>query len=104
MDTSNLARLPIKLANGRIVKTGRRVVPQTDSESEADFRQYREQGQSLDHIVEDVSTGARFGRPAVANVVGTHFRRARIQKAKEEIASICQDILADPECSVSAPR
>ena len=50
--------------------------------------------------VEDVSTGARFGRPAVVDVIGQRSRKARIQGAKEQIAGLCQEILGDPENSV----
>ena len=50
--------------------------------------------------VEDVSTGARFGRPAVVDVIAQKSRKARIQGAKEQIAGLCQEILGDPENSV----
>lgn len=50
--------------------------------------------------VEDVSTGARFGRPAVIDIIGNKSRTARIQGAKDQIAGICQEIIADPENSV----
>ena len=50
--------------------------------------------------VEDVSTGARFGRPAVVDVIMMKSRKARIQAAKEQIAGICQEIVSDPENSV----
>ncbi|KAF9503148.1 hypothetical protein BS47DRAFT_1386499 [Hydnum rufescens UP504] len=54
--------------------------------------------------VEDVSTGARFGRPAVVTIIGARSRKARIQGAKEQLAGICQEILADPENSLGLLR
>jgi nucleolar complex protein 3 len=50
--------------------------------------------------VEDVSTGARYGRPAVVDVVGIESREERIRSAKEQIASVCNGIIADPDNSV----
>jgi nucleolar complex protein 3 len=50
--------------------------------------------------VDDVSTGARFGRAAVVDIIGTKDRDTRIAAAKEQIAGICQDILSDPEQGV----
>ncbi|CAE7127135.1 unnamed protein product [Rhizoctonia solani] len=50
-------------------------------------------------VIEDVATGARFGRPAVRDIVSQKSRKARIEAAKEQLASICQDIMAEPENS-----
>lgn len=98
-----IERLPIKLADGRIQKTNAKVyLPkegQDDvSEDESSDEAYPEPPHKP--VVEDVSTGARFGRPAVVDVVGHKSRKARIQLAKEQIASICQEIVSDPENSV----
>lgn len=95
-----MPRLPIKFPDGRVVGTAGRIIPQVESgsESEDNIRPFPEEVET--HVVEDVSTGARFGRPAVADVVGTSSKQTRIQMAKEQIAGICQDILADPESSV----
>ena len=96
-----IKRLPIKLANGKIQQTGVKTMilrpppleePEAVSESEVEEEPQR---------VEDVSTGARFGRPAVVDVLQTKSRKHRIEMAKEQIAGICQDILADPENGVS---
>ena len=97
-----IKRLPIKLANGKIQETGIKTMisrhpslseePEDISESEAEEEPQR---------VEDVSTGARFGRPAVVDVLQTKSRKHRVELAKEQIAGICQDILADPENGVS---
>lgn len=97
-----IERLPIKLADGRIQKSGSKVVLNessldTDEES-AD--ENIESGPSP--RFEDVSTGARFGRAAVVDVIGLKSRKERIQSAKEQIAGICQEILGDPENSVSS--
>lgn len=98
-ESETIPRLPIKLPDGRVMKTAGRVVPQAESDSEDESGSSQQRPQA--HVVEDVSTGARFGRPSVANVIGTSSRQARIQMAKEQIAGICQDILSDPESSVS---
>jgi nucleolar complex protein 3 len=100
---STIPRLPIKLPDGRVVETAGRIIPHASSkgasEDEAEAGPFYEERPQT-RVVDDVSTGARFGRPAVADVIGTSSREPRIQMAKEQIAGICQDILADPESSV----
>ena len=95
-----IERLPIKLSDGRVLKTKSKVyLPQEekeDSSDESDSSPPEEE----ESRVEDVATGARFGRPAVVDVVGQKSRKARVQAAKEQIAGICQEIVADPENSV----
>lgn len=92
-------RLPIKLANGRIQKSNTKVFfPQEEAESSSDESEPPPQEEVS--RVEDVSTGARFGRPAVLDVISKKSRKARVQAAKEQIAGICQEIVADPENSV----
>ena len=98
-----IERLPIKLADGRIQKSGNKVFLDDSEESglDSDTESAGHQAQNVPQLkVEDVSTGARFGRPAVVDVIGQKSRKARIQGAKEQIAGICQDILGDPENSV----
>lgn len=98
-----IPRLPIKLSDGRVVKTGERTLKETDSDTDDEADQKVSQKTSpKERRVEDVATGARFGRPSVIAVLSNTSRKSRIQLAKEQIASICQDILADPENSVSA--
>ena len=96
-----IPRLPIKLANGQIEKTGEREgsveAPITSDISEAEEKQE----QSPPRPRNDVATGARFGRPAVADILTTKSRKLRVQAAKEQIAGICQDIIAEPENGVS---
>ena len=98
--SETIPRLPIKLPDGRVVKTAGRVIPRAESESE-DEAESSSQQRPQPHVVEDVSTGSRFGRPAVVNVIRSSSQQVRIQMAKEQIAGICQDILSDPESSVS---
>jgi nucleolar complex protein 3 len=96
-----IARLPIKLANGRLESRGATVVlsrPPPESSSSQDSDSDASVSEAIPR--EDVATGARFGRPAVVDVVATKSRKARIQAAKDQIASICQEIVADPENSV----
>lgn len=96
-----IPRLPIKLSNGRIVKTGHRPIPDEDQSEGHQSDSLDSKGSSSElQQVEDVATGARFGRPAVTAVLDISSRQLRIQTAKEEMARICQDILADPENSV----
>jgi len=97
-------RLPVKLPNGKIKKRG--FLPVAEQSEESDDEGVEAATNAMSHLDtapprEDVSTGARFGRPAVTAVVGNKSRKARIQGAKEQLASICQDIIADPENNVS---
>jgi nucleolar complex protein 3 len=97
-----IERLPIKLADGRVLKSRAKVyLPQDEEEESADESDMPFPMEEKSRI-EDVSTGARFGRPAVVDVVSQKSRKARIQAAKEQIAGICQEIVADPENSVRA--
>ncbi|QRW00048.1 nucleolar complex-associated protein [Ceratobasidium sp. AG-Ba] len=96
-------RLPIKLGDGRILSTGTRDVA-PDSEEDEESEPEGEEEETGRGGVEDVSTGARFGRPAVRDVVQQKSRKARIEGAKEQLASICQEIMADPENSLGLLR
>ena len=91
-----IERLPIKLADGRLLKTGVKDLAPPDHIAEEDIESQDES----ECKVEDISTGARFGRPAVLDTVNQTSRRHRIEHAKEQIAGICQEIVADPENSV----
>jgi nucleolar complex protein 3 len=94
-------RLPIKLANGQIEKTGERegsVETPTASDTEGEEEEVKQPSPQLRN---DVATGARFGRPAVADTLTTKSRKLRVQAAKEQIAGICQDIITEPENGVS---
>lgn len=105
-DNQFIDRLPIKLADGRIQKSGEKVVILTNEDhedAETDEESSEDEYTEPPHRVETVATGARFGRPAVLDVIGNKSRHLRIQGAKEQIAGICQEIVGDPENSVSAP-
>ncbi|KZT11382.1 nucleolar complex-associated protein 3 [Laetiporus sulphureus 93-53] len=102
-----IERLPIKLADGRIQKSTSRVLLTKGEESAESDEEDATGGVfkiEQTYKVEDVSTGARFGRPAVVDVIGNKSRKARIQGAKEQIAGICQDIISDPENSLGLLR
>ena len=95
--------LPIKLADGRIHATGKTIAAPSSSDEEASDSDDSAGAQEMPaerNRIEDVSTGARFGRAAVVDVVGHSSRTVRVQGAKDQIASICQEIIADPENSV----
>ncbi|KAL4265268.1 Nucleolar complex-associated protein 3 [Pleurotus pulmonarius] len=95
--------LPIKLADGRIQKTGNKKLqtPKDDSdESDASSIVNEPEPPRRD----DIATGSRFGRVAVVDIISTKSRKARIQGAKEQIASLCQEIISDPENSLGLLR
>ena len=104
-DKAVIQRLPIKSADGRIRQTGVHfsAVSAQGSDDEESGEPQTEVTFPLTRV-DDVSTGARFGRAAVVDVVGIQSRKERIQTAKEQIAGICQEIIADPENSVSATK
>ncbi|KAF8902119.1 nucleolar complex-associated protein-domain-containing protein [Gymnopilus junonius] len=104
--TTKVKGLPIKLANGMIQQTGSKSMttrppsaPLAESSSSDE-----EQDEEPEQKVEDVSTGARFGRPAVVDILKTDSRKAKVEMAKNQIAGICQEILADPENSLGLLR
>ncbi|KAF6765174.1 nucleolar complex-associated protein 3 [Ephemerocybe angulata] len=104
-EKNEVPRLPIKLADGKIRSTGTKslkVAPKDESEDDSSSEEERES--TPPPAREDVATGARFGRPAVATVLHTKSRKQRIELAKDQIAGICQDILADPEQSLGLLR
>ncbi|CAA7271730.1 unnamed protein product [Cyclocybe aegerita] len=98
-------RLPIKLADGKIQDTGRKefrtVVSDRESSEESDGSEPEEEEAER---IDDVSTGARFGRPAVVDVLQIKSRKQKVEAAKNQIAGICQEILADPENSLGLLR
>ncbi|TFK76480.1 NOC3p-domain-containing protein [Pluteus cervinus] len=98
-----IPRLPIKLANGELqeLKPTAQLPSQESSDDESDASEGPE---STPMRVEDVATGARFGRPAVLDVVQMKSRKSRIAAAKEQIAGICQEIISDPENSLGLLR
>jgi nucleolar complex protein 3 len=93
-------RLPIKLRDGKIKRTGPKLVIQAQSEEESEENS-PERWTEIEPTREDITTGARFGRLSVIDVIGNPSKKVRIQLAKEQIASICQEIVADPENCVS---
>ncbi|KAF8188421.1 nucleolar complex-associated protein 3 [Pholiota molesta] len=102
---TEVQRLPIKLANGQLLKTGTKTVStKSVAVSEESSEDEEEEEEEETERVEDVATGARFGRPAVVDVLQTKSRRQRIEMAKEQIAGICQEIMADPENSLGLLR
>ena len=102
----SIPHLPIKLPDGRIQEVeGGGTTPSSQDKKDFDEDEGEESdtvGSNEPAVVEDISTGARFGRPAVIDVIRKSSRKARIQGAREEIALICQSIVAEPESSVSA--
>ncbi|TFY66421.1 hypothetical protein EVG20_g4670 [Dentipellis fragilis] len=97
-------RLPIKLANGRIQKTGEKFMLQPEDADESEEEEEIHMEAPEPPRREDISTGARFGRLAVVDVIANRSRKVRLQSAKEQIAGICQEIVADPENSLGLLR
>ncbi|EIW85217.1 nucleolar complex-associated protein 3 [Coniophora puteana RWD-64-598 SS2] len=103
--TAHIKGLPVKLADGRVQDTGKRTTAASNNEAEdKSDSAHSESEPEVSNAVEDVATGARFGRPAVVDVLTQKSRSARIQAAKEQIAGLCSDILADPENSLGLLR
>jgi nucleolar complex protein 3 len=102
-EQSQIQRLPIKLADGKIKEIGTKPVKSKARElvEEGSSDEERDESPEITRV-EHVSTGARFGRASVADVLNTKSRKAKVEQAKEQIAGICQEILADPENSVCA--
>lgn len=95
-----IERLPIKLADGHIQKSKSKVFLDVEEESVEESEEEETSVPEPRSRVEDVATGARFGRLAVVDVVSIKSRKARVEAAKEQIAGISQEIVADPENSV----
>ncbi|KAG6854309.1 hypothetical protein C0991_008204 [Blastosporella zonata] len=96
--------LPIKLPGGDVRSTGKVLFTRTATVEEEESEANESEVEALPQRVDDVSTGARFGRPAVVDVVSNKSKAARIHGAKEQLAGICQEIVADPENSLGLLR
>ncbi|KAF5365756.1 hypothetical protein D9758_003308 [Tetrapyrgos nigripes] len=102
-DKPGISRLPIKLPGGQIQETGRISVSSAESsESESEEEAVHRNVDTVRR--DDVATGARFSRPAVVDVIANKSRKTRIQAAKDQIASICQEIVSDPENNLGLLR
>ncbi|CAK5277429.1 unnamed protein product, partial [Mycena citricolor] len=113
LDSDSDAEMPYEIAPGNTGHPGiPRRIPQSNgylSSWPTGVEDSSEESEEEDERVEepareDVATGARFGRPAVVDILSNQSRSHRIQGAKEQIASICQDIMADPEGSLGLLR
>ncbi|KAJ3779350.1 nucleolar complex-associated protein-domain-containing protein [Lentinula raphanica] len=94
-------RLPIKLKDGQIKKISTSVskhILEAMSETESDSR---DEVVNKTTVRDDAATGARFGRIALVDILGNKSRKSKIQMAKDQMAGICQEILSDPENSLS---
>jgi len=100
--TKKIKGLPIKLPDGTIRKSAK-VLIMSDPEQSSDESEKEALLRKPETNVEDITTGARFGRAAIADVIIKSSKRERVEAAKEQIASICQEILAEPENSVRKP-
>lgn len=100
-DSENeVQRLPIKLLDGRVKNLGAksRGKPKEYS-SESDKEEALEA--SSPEPPEHSSPSGRLGRRSAVDLVTTKSRKERIHAAREQIASICQEIVGDPEDGVS---
>ncbi|KAG8897066.1 hypothetical protein FRB99_008473, partial [Tulasnella sp. 403] len=98
------ARLPVKLADGTIRLTGNRPAAPEPEHSESSDEEKEPPWAADDHTFggsrDDAATGARFGRPGVMDILSIESRKAKIQRVKEDLATLCQDIIRDPENSI----
>ena len=101
VEENKIHHLPTKLADGQIKNSAIKPTAVVSAEKDEGNEDPDLGEQEERYRVEDVSTGARFGRPAVIDVISSSSRKARIQGAKDQIAGICQEITSDPENSVS---
>ncbi|KZO99597.1 NOC3p-domain-containing protein, partial [Calocera viscosa TUFC12733] len=101
-----IGRLPIKLANGQVKRLkdldGRPAPPPVQEEESSEEERVEEEVQ--EERTNNVATGNRFGRPAPSVVLSLPTRAERVGRAKEQIAGICQDIMADPENNLGLLR
>ena len=99
-DSNNeVQRLPIKLLDGQVKNVGVKLRrTREESSEESDDEEYVKE--LAPEPREDASLGNRLGRRSVVDVVTTKSRKERVHAAKEQIASICQEIVGDPEDSV----
>jgi len=91
-------RLPIKLLDGQVKNVGVKLRRTREESSESDEEEVAKE--PTPEPREDATLGGRLGRRSVVDVVTTKSRKERIHAAKEQIASICQEIVGDPEDSV----
>jgi nucleolar complex protein 3 len=97
---NGIQRLPVKLPGGKVKFIGSREgAGHTSDDTSEESDEERKEVHPI-KPVDDVSTGARFGRAAVVDIIGMKDKVTRIAAAKEQIAGICQDILSDPENGV----
>ncbi|KAI0306372.1 nucleolar complex-associated protein-domain-containing protein [Multifurca ochricompacta] len=92
-----------ELRDGQIQRTGPKIVVQAQPEEDSE-EGLSEQAPEPEPTREDITTGARFGRLSVIDVISNPSRKLRIQIAKEQIAGICQEIVADPENTLGLLR
>lgn len=95
---NEVQRLPIKLLDGQVKSVGVKLRRTRDESSEESDDETAKQ--SIPEPREDATLGSRLGRRSVVDVITTQSRKERIHAAKEQIASICQEIVGDPEDSV----
>ncbi|KAE9387488.1 nucleolar complex-associated protein 3 [Gymnopus androsaceus JB14] len=99
--TEGPQRLPIKLKDGRIQKTGKMLAPLPSEAQSEDTDDSEDEPVYEEPIRDGPITGARFGRLAVVDILENKSRKARVETAKDQIASVCQEVVSDPENSLS---
>ncbi|KAG6832386.1 hypothetical protein H0H92_002654 [Tricholoma furcatifolium] len=104
-DNRGIKGLPIKLPDGNVHSTGKvSFAANPNAEESSDSEGEESEVEAPPPKIDDVSTGARFGRPAVVDVVSNKSQVERLRAAKEQIAGICQEIVSDPENSLGLLR
>lgn len=96
---NEVQRLPIKLLDGRIKSVGIKLRGNREELSEESDNKEAFEGATQEPR-EDTTLGSRPGRRSVVDVITTISRKERVNAAKEQIASICQEVEGDPEDGV----
>lgn len=96
---NEVQRLPIKLLDGRVKNVGAKLLGNREQSSEESDNEEASK-RATPEPREDATLGSRLGRRSVVDVITTISRKERIHAAKEQIASICQEIVGDPEDGV----
>lgn len=99
-DHKGSARLPVKLRDGTIRQTGNRPAKESESESEASEGESHGEDDDVSEPTSTWETPVASGSQRPAIEFGADSRKERIRRAQEELATICQDIVTDPEENV----
>jgi nucleolar complex protein 3 len=107
--------LPVKLASGQIARNARSLQPEVqessvknrvahaadDEEEEESETEAQKKRKAKAAQPKANPFGARFGRPAVTSVLEIEDRMERLVAAREELATLGREIIAEPELGMN---